>query len=139
MHVLMLAMAMAGHDAAGGSVPLEPSIGCTAARLERFMSPFGIAQAWPRAAALPPGFAKAAGRPIGTSGAVLDGYRQTLHVDLATRTAYVAQDGGFAGATTVFGPLPVAACPPPAPQHAAGRVATARHPASNHSPLPEVP
>ena len=139
MHVLILAMAMAGHDAAGGGASLEASIGCTAARLQRFMSPFGVAQAWPRAAALPPRFANAAGRPIGTSGVVLDGYRQTLHVDLATRTAYVAQDGGFAGAATVFGPLPVAACPPQAPPHSAGQVAIAPHPVSDHSPSPEVP
>ncbi len=111
MHLLILAAAIAGGSAGGAPPDLVVSASCTASRLERFMSPYGISQTWPRLAALPTELARSPGLPIGSPGMVMDGYGQVVHVDLPARKAYVAQQGGFAGATTVFGPLPVAACP----------------------------
>ena len=110
MHFLLLAAAIASTSATGSESELVASASCTASRLQHFMSPFGIAQSWPRLPALPAELARSAGHPIGSPGNVMDGYSQVVHVDLAGRKAYVAQQGGFAGAITVFGPLPVAAC-----------------------------
>lgn len=70
----------------------------------------GVRQPWPVASELPPHLATGFGELLSDAGLVADGYMQTLHVDASALTAYVVQQGGFAGTRTVYGPLPVAAC-----------------------------
>ncbi|MCH6484452.1 hypothetical protein MMG85_12895 [Pseudoxanthomonas sp. LH2527] len=41
---------------------------------------------------------------------VADGYQQFLHVDGEARAVYVVEQGGFAGTTKVYGPLPLPQC-----------------------------
>jgi hypothetical protein len=114
MHSLLLVLALSAEPAAVTS-PSPSLASCTADRLRRFVGPTGIHQPWPAAADLPSQFASASGVLLSDQGMVADGYTQTLHVDPEARTAYVVQQGGFAGFRTVYGPLPVAGCPGSAP------------------------
>lgn len=111
MHpLLLILLALSVEPAVGASTRLPVST-CTAERLSQFVGPTGIHQTWPVAESLPPQLASAAGQRLSDQGMVLDGYVHTLHVDPSKQSAYVVQQGGFAGLRTVYGPLPVAACP----------------------------
>ena len=111
---VLVAVAMA--FGASGVEPETPpaiadaSISCTAQRLARFVGPYGVAQSWPVAAALPKQWAHAHGTTLSEPGHVMDGYSHRLYVDPVARSAYVVQQGGIAGTQKVFGPLPVAYC-----------------------------
>ena len=97
--------------------PQESSATCTAERLRPFVGPTGIRPSWPLAAELPSHLASSPGLVLSDPGNYQDGYSHWLFVDLATRTSYVVQRGGFAGTQTVFGPLPVANCSPAPPNN----------------------
>jgi len=109
MNSLLLAAALAAAPQAGGAP--SNTVECTAARLVRFMSPMGISQSWPKAQALPLPLQGQIGTLLAGPRHVMDGYTQTLHVDQGRLSAYVVEQGGFAGVTRIYGPLPVAACP----------------------------
>jgi hypothetical protein len=83
---------------------------CIIARLKPFVSPYGIQQAWPVMAAPPPGLLNTLGTPLAGMGHIADGYQQFLHIDMQARAVYVVEQGGFAGTTKVFGPLPLPRC-----------------------------
>lgn len=90
-------------------------LACTAQRLRPFAGPTGVHQSWPVIQELPSHLANGPGALLSDQGNIADGYSQTLHVDTASRAAYVVQQGGFAGFRTIYGPLPVASCPGTAP------------------------
>jgi hypothetical protein len=94
----------------GSSPEQSPYLECTAARLQAFVRPTGVSQAWPVAASLPAELAEHPGRLLSDQGNVADGYAHWLVVSTATRSAYVIERGGFAGTQKVYGPLPVAVC-----------------------------
>ncbi|MET0288878.1 MAG: hypothetical protein ABW178_04565 [Pseudoxanthomonas sp.] len=98
--------------AAGICVPAiaQDAAECTAQRLARFIGPTGVHQAWPTTT-LPAALEPQLGVLIADQGNIADGYEHRLLVDRAQARAYVVQRGGFAGRQTVYGPLPVAACP----------------------------
>ena len=89
-----------------------PVIDCVARRLRPFVSPYGIQQPWPVSAALPADQQDTLGALLSENGIVADGYQQFLHVDEVARTVYVVEQGGFAGTTKVYGPLPLPRCAP---------------------------
>ena len=97
-----------------------PVIDCVARRLKPFVSPYGIQQPWPVSAALPAGQQDAMGALLSDNGIIADGYQQFLHVDEVARTVHVVEQGGFAGTTKVYGPLPLPRCAP-ADGRSAGR------------------
>ncbi|HEY0332720.1 MAG TPA: hypothetical protein VGC74_03290 [Stenotrophomonas sp.] len=90
----------------------HPALACTADRLRGWARPEGIQARWPIVAALPPTLQGERGLLLANEGHVADGYRYRLLLDRLAERAYVVQTGGFAGRTTFFGPLPIAACPP---------------------------
>ena len=90
----------------------DPMIGCVAKRLAPFVSPYGIQQAWPVMASPPPELLHALGAPLSDMGLIADGYQQFLHIDKRVRAVYVIEQGGFAGTTRVYGPLPLPSCKP---------------------------
>ena len=53
-------------------------------------------------------------RPLSDTGQVADGYAHFLHIDERARAVYVIEQGGFAGTTKVYGPLPLPRCTPAA-------------------------
>jgi len=92
------------------SESMDPATACVEKRLKPFMSPYGIRQAWPVMASPPPEFLQVLGKPLSDMGHIADGYQQFLHVDPQARAVYVIQQGGFAGTTKVYGPLPLPRC-----------------------------
>ena len=112
MFSLLLAAALTASPPIHAASGARDTAQCTADRLKRFVSPLGTNQVWPKAQELPVQLHGQMGTVLSEQGQVLDGYRHVLHVEPAKNTAYVVQVGGFAGTMTVFGPLPVAACPP---------------------------
>lgn len=123
--LMLLALSASPGDAAppegrtrpGASAPV---IDCVARRLKPFVSPYGIQQPWPVSTALPAGQQDAMGALLSDNGIVADGYQQFLHVDEVARTVHVVEQGGFAGTTKVYGPLPLPRCAP-ADGRSAGR------------------
>ncbi|CAN7161082.1 hypothetical protein LJR168_000171 [Pseudoxanthomonas sp. LjRoot168] len=112
------------HATGAASVPAPPppvmseqaAAACALARLKPFVGPYGIQQRWPVMTALPQGRRHAAGVMLSDTGPVADGYQHFLHVDVQTNAVYIVQQGGFAGTTKVYGPLPLPYCKPgPAP------------------------
>ena len=53
-------------------------------------------------------------RPLSDTGQVADGYAHFLHIDERARAVYVIEQGGFAGTTKAYGPLPLPRCTPAA-------------------------
>lgn len=100
--------------AASATPPAPPAdggaIACVVARLKPFVSPYGIRQAWPVMASPPPELLNVIGTPVSDMGYIADGYQQFLHIDTQARAVYVVEQGGFAGTTKVFGPLPLPRC-----------------------------
>lgn len=92
----------------------DPMTRCVTGRLKPFMSPYGIQQAWPVMASPPPEFLHTLGAPLADMGHIADGYQQFLHIDEPARAVYVIEQGGFAGTTKVYGPLPLPRCTPSA-------------------------
>lgn len=88
----------------------DPMTACVVTRLKPFMSPYGIQQAWPVMSSPPPALLHALGTPLSDVGHVADGYAQFLHVDEQARAVYIVEQGGFAGTTKVYGPLPLPRC-----------------------------
>ena len=120
MHALALLLAMApASDQEAQPVPRnDAATVCVTQRLKPFVSPYGIQQAWPVMAAPPPELLNTLGTPLADMGHIADGYQQFLHIDMQARAVYVVEQGGFAGTTKVFGPLPLPRCttpPMPAP------------------------
>ncbi|WP_334178459.1 hypothetical protein [Pseudoxanthomonas sp.] len=112
--VLLLALASAPDPDMPHSIP-DNTTACVVQRLKPFMSPYGIRQAWPVMASPPPELLNTLGSPMSDMGHIADGYQQFLHVDAQARAVYVVEQGGFAGTTKVFGPLPLPRCAPDAP------------------------
>jgi hypothetical protein len=83
---------------------------CAVQRLKPFVSPYGIQQAWPVMASPPPELLHTLGTPLADMGHIADGYQQFLHIDEPARAVYVVEQGGFAGTTKVYGPLPLPRC-----------------------------
>ena len=110
MHPLLLAVALSAAPVSGQPTVAE-TVECTAQRLRQFMSPTGIVQSWPKATDLPSSLQSWTGTLLSGSGPVMDGFTQTLHVDVPARSAYVVEQGGYAGTARIYGPLPVAGCP----------------------------
>ena len=98
---------------------VDPAADCVARRLTPFLSPYGIQQAWPVMAYPPPELLQVMGTPISDMGHIADGYQHFLHVDATARAVHVVEQGGFAGTTKVYGPLPLPRCAPTmeAPPH----------------------
>ncbi|WP_313929412.1 hypothetical protein [Pseudoxanthomonas sp.] len=96
--------------------PLEVSpdpIGdCARWRLKPFVNPYGIQQVWPLVEAPSQELMLAQERPLSDTGQVADGYAHFVHIDAAARAVYVIEQGGFAGTTKVYGPLPLPRCTP---------------------------
>jgi len=119
MHALVLLLAASvPHDGRDAPVPAaigEPASACVAQRLKPFVSPYGIQQAWPVMASPPADVLDSLGAPLADMGQVADGYQQFVHVDTRARAVYVVEQGGFAGTTKVFGPLPLPRCAPDTP------------------------
>ena len=115
--VLRLPAAACGH-AVGTRAPPPPTsredttIACAIVRLKPFVGPYGIRQQWPVAKALPQGREHALGTLLSDSGPVADGYQQFLHVDVQTNAVYIVEQGGVAGTTKIYGPLPLPSCKP---------------------------
>jgi hypothetical protein len=120
MHALVLLLAASispeAYDPPTGAHTAEiaAASACAAQRLTPFLSPYGIRQAWPVMASPPPELLHAMGTPISDMGHIADGYQHFLHVDAAARAVYVIEQGGFAGTTKVYGPLPLPRCTPTA-------------------------
>jgi hypothetical protein len=112
--ILLLAVALSqdGGEAATATPVAEPVADCVARRLKPFVSPYGLQQAWPVVASPPPEWLHALGTPLAETGHLADGYQQFLHIDVAARAVYVVEQGGFAGTTKVYGPLPLPRCMP---------------------------
>lgn len=84
---------------------------CAIERLKPFVSPYGIRQAWPVMDRLPKELDMLGlGTPMSDMGQLADGYQQFIYTDVETRTVYVVEQGGFAGTTKVYGPLPLPRC-----------------------------
>lgn len=119
MHALALLVAASiSSEGRNAPVPIaigEPATACVAQRLKPFVNPYGIRQAWPVMASPPAELLHALGTPLSDMGHIADGYQQFLHVDAQARAVYVVEQGGFAGTTKVFGPLPLPRCAPDAP------------------------
>jgi hypothetical protein len=115
--VIVFALSASASPTTGVEVQLDAQalVTCTAQRLKKFVGPFGVRQAWPVVAQLPPQHAGQVGELLSDQGNVEDGYMQSFHVDTHAKAAYVVQQGGFAGMQTVYGPLPVSACAVVAP------------------------
>lgn len=114
--MLLAAANLASGDAASAPPHVDGNNECVAQRLKAFMSPYGIRQAWPIMASPPTELLNTMGAPMSDMGHIADGYQQYLHVDARARTVYVVEQGGFAGTTKVYGPLPLPYCKPgPAP------------------------
>jgi hypothetical protein len=112
--ILLLALSIPqdGHDA---PAPATVSVAdCAVQRLKPFVSPYGIRQAWPVMASPPPELMQTLGTPLADMGHIADGYQQFLHIDRQARAVYVVEQGGFAGTTKVYGPLPLPRCAPAA-------------------------
>ena len=92
------------------AMPADPASACAVERLAPFAGPFGIRQAWPIVAAPSLDLLTTMGTPIPHSGLVADGYQHTVHVDPQARTVHIVEQGGFAGTTRVYGPLPLPSC-----------------------------
>ncbi|WP_157074291.1 hypothetical protein [Pseudoxanthomonas mexicana] len=88
----------------------DTAVVCVVQRLKPFVSPYGIRQAWPVMASPPTELLHTLGLPLSDMGHISDGYQQFLHVDVQARAVYVVEQGGFAGTTKVFGPLPLPRC-----------------------------
>lgn len=113
MHALALLLAASlPHEGGDPPVPIaiRESNACVAQRLKPFISPYGIQQAWPVMASPPAELLHSLGTPIADMGHIADGYQQFVHVDARARAVYVVEQGGFAGTTKVFGPLPLPGC-----------------------------
>ena len=92
-------------------VPATASVpDCAIQRLKPFVSPYGVRQAWPVMASPPPELLHALGAPLSDMGLIADGYQQFLHIDKRVRAVYVVEQGGFAGTTKVYSPLPLPYC-----------------------------
>lgn len=84
---------------------------CAIERLKPFVSPYGIRQAWPVMDRLPKELDMLGlGTAMSDMGQLADGYQQFIYTDVETRTVYVVEQGGFAGTTKVYGPLPLPRC-----------------------------
>ncbi|MBD9480441.1 hypothetical protein [Pseudoxanthomonas sp. PXM02] len=106
--LLALSIPQDGQDA---TTPAVVSVAdCAVQRLKPFVSPYGIQQAWPVMASPPPEFLHTLGTPLSDMGHIADGYQQFLHIDEPARAVYVVEQGGFAGTTKVYGPLPLPRC-----------------------------
>lgn len=105
---------LAATSAAASPVPLmivpDPATACAVERLKPFVSPYGIRQAWPVMETPPQVLLHTFGTPLSDMGHIADGYQQLLHVDEQARAVYVVEQGGFAGTTKVYGPLPLPRC-----------------------------
>lgn len=110
--ILYAALASAGAPPAAETAIQDPMVSCTAQRLSPFVGPYGVQQSWPVATHLPEFWGDDPGVLLSDSGQLMDGYTHRLHVRKDSRSAYVVQQGGISGAQKVFGPLPVASCPP---------------------------
>lgn len=97
-------------DSGMHSPVVDPVTACVADRLRPFVGPYGVQQAWPVMASPPEGLHHTLGTPLSDTGMVADGYQQFLHVDGEARAVYVVEQGGFAGTTKVYGPLPLPQC-----------------------------
>lgn len=112
--VLLLALASAATDQQAPPVLRDDdATACVIQRLKPFVSPYGIQQAWPVMASPPFELLHTLGTPLSDMGHIADGYQQFLHVDARARAVYVVEQGGFAGTTKVFGPLPLPRCTAP--------------------------
>jgi len=85
-------------------------LACIAEHLRGWARPEGVQARWPVAAALPPSLQNQRGLLLADQGNIADGYNYRLLWDETTRRGYVVQTGGFAGRTTIFGPLSAATC-----------------------------
>ncbi|UOV00263.1 hypothetical protein [Pseudoxanthomonas mexicana] len=83
-------------------------------RLKPFVSPYGIQQPWPVVEAPSQDLMLAQERPLSDTGQVVDGYAHFLHIDERARAVYVIEQGGLAGTTKAYGPLPLPRCTPAA-------------------------
>lgn len=108
--VLLLALASASDPGVQPALRNDAATACVAQRLRPFVSPYGIRQAWPVMATPPPHLLDTLGPPLSDMGHIADGYQQFLHIDMQARAVYVVEQGGFAGTTKVFGPLPLPRC-----------------------------
>ena len=95
-------------------VSQDPHGDCARMRLEPFVSPYGIQQPWPVVDAPSQDLMLAQERPLSDTGQVADGYAHFLHIDERARAVYVIEQGGFAGTTKAYGPLPLPRCTPAA-------------------------
>lgn len=95
------------------AMPSDPASACAVERLAPFADPLGIRQAWPIVAAPSPDLLTTMGTPVPHSDLIADGYQHTVHVDPQTRTVHIVEQGGFAGTTKVYGPLPLPSCAQP--------------------------
>lgn len=112
--ILLLALSIPqdGRDAPAPAPATESVADCVARRLKPFVSPYGIQQAWPVMASPPPELVQTLDTPLADMGHIADGYQQFLHIDRQARAVYVVEQGGFAGTTKVYGPLPLPRCAP---------------------------
>ena len=113
---LLLVLALSASSPAPAASTLPPVVACTAQHLLSFVGPTGVDQPWPVSPDLPEQASRIA-VTLSDQGMVADGYSHTLHMDLYARTAYVVQQGGFAGFRTIYGPLPVVACAEASPNN----------------------
>ena len=90
----------------------DPLTACVASRLTPFVSPYGINQAWPVMTDGPGELLHTPGILLSDMGDIADGYQHVLHIDTGARAVYVVQQGGFAGTTKIYGPLPLPRCMP---------------------------
>ena len=90
----------------------DATTACAAQRLKPFVSPYGIRQGWPVMTYWPRELLYSLEIPLSDMGHIADGYQQYLHIDTAARAVYVVEQGGFAGTTKVYGPLPLPRCAP---------------------------
>ena len=88
----------------------DPVTACVASRLAPFVSPYGIQQAWPVMTHWPRKFLQVPGILLSDMGDIADGYQHSLHIDVDARAVYVVEQGGFAGTTKMYGPLPLSHC-----------------------------
>jgi len=121
MQVLVLLLAALGpqQDVPHAVAATEAIDTCAVQRLRPFLSPYGIQQSWPVLERPPQELLLTLGTPISDMGQIADGYQHFLHVDAKARAVYVVEQGGFAGTTKVYGPLPLPRCAPTveAPPH----------------------
>lgn len=113
---LCACLLLAVTTAVASPVPLfivpDPATACAMERLKPFVSPYGIQQAWPVMDTPPQELLHTLGTPLSDMGHLADGYQQFLHIDERERAVYVIEQGGFAGTTKVYGPLPLPRCTP---------------------------